>query len=821
MMINCTGLASCISKYPDMKTIKNNIRVAVKACMLLLLCTKTFAATYVVTNTNDSGAGSLRQAITDANANAGADMIQFLIPDLALPGQYFEGAVGARFAVIRLISALPVITDAVSIDGSTQPNSNTGVMPGRVVGADNIVQSAINYPDVYIIADVAGGYLRSTNTTTLARGYGNGININAVNVSIKGIAISGFGNTSTAASTAGLSGDICILRSAFVRIANISITECFISCDPLGVAPTQASNRRSLSAGIVLGGNNFNGVMSRNYIRNTGTYGIHFNGGVDHAAVGPSGANLPNRDWVIEGNHLIDISWNNSFVGPGGTVTSASGLVADAINIMHCSRLRINNNYIENVEQVGIDIGWNADSNYVSNNSITNFTKTYAGPVQCGIRSALSSKGDSIIKNRIFNNSSTEFRAGVWIDRSAPPLPTTGLTGYDNENHVVAQNQIYNNTGSGIVLSTFTPTTLVNNRNNKFSQNIIYDNTGLAIDLEFAGTAGPTAVSVNDDADSDAGTNNILNFPVIDSAIRTPTAIRIWGKVAAGATLEFFFTDGGANMHGGRLYPYGEAEYYIGTGVEGSGADLSATSGLSYNTDGNVASGNMNGFSFSFPLAALPPGVSPIVSATATISNNTSEMGPMVGTAGLLDNEVFAFSGRKISNISELKWEVNANALMHYFEVERSDDGIRFSNVGKVNYDHARVVAGQTTFRYNDTKPNGGANYYRIKTVYQTGKTEYSKTVVLLFSNALFSVTAGPNPFTNKVNIGFDESKTAAIYQFRLMDVSGRIITSTTYKSTKGYNTFEWANLNMPSGNLFVLEIISETGERWQKKLMH
>src|SRR5688572_23214049 len=38
------------------------------------------AATFTVTNTNDSGAGSLRQAILDANANPGQDMISFNIP---------------------------------------------------------------------------------------------------------------------------------------------------------------------------------------------------------------------------------------------------------------------------------------------------------------------------------------------------------------------------------------------------------------------------------------------------------------------------------------------------------------------------------------------------------------------------------------------------------------------------------------------------------------------------------------------------------------------------------------------------------------------
>src|SRR5690606_14746899 len=38
------------------------------------------AATFVVTNTGDAGAGSLRQAILDANANPGLDQIHFNIP---------------------------------------------------------------------------------------------------------------------------------------------------------------------------------------------------------------------------------------------------------------------------------------------------------------------------------------------------------------------------------------------------------------------------------------------------------------------------------------------------------------------------------------------------------------------------------------------------------------------------------------------------------------------------------------------------------------------------------------------------------------------
>ncbi|MBX9783461.1 MAG: T9SS type A sorting domain-containing protein [Chitinophagaceae bacterium] len=802
-----------------MKTILKTKTLAV-VLISLFTAGSLNAATYTVTNTNDAGIGSLRQAIIDANANAGPDIIVFNIPDLGLAGQYFEGAASARYAVIRLTDDLPVITGSVLIDGFTQSNTNTGVMAGMVVGVDNITQASINYPDIYIVPDISGGYVRSDSITTSSRGYGNGININATDVTLRGIAISGFGNTSTSATTAGLSGDICILRSSTLRLANILISDCFIACDPLGNAPAPASDRRSLGAAIVIGGNNYNGSILRNFIKNTGTYGIHFNGGVDHARVGPSFVNLPNANWIIEDNRLIDISWNNSFVGPGSIVTSTTGLVADAINTMHCSRLQINKNYISNVEQVGIDLGWNADSNYVSNNSITGFTKTYAGPVQCGIRAALSSIRDSIIKNRIFNNNGTAFKAGVWIDMSAPPPSTTGMSYYGNEFHLISQNHIYNNNSSGVVLSTYTPTTLVSNRYHKITQNLFYDNTGLGIDLNYTNVTGPTAVTVNDNNDTDAGTNNVLNFPIIDSVKRTPTSIRIWGKVAAGANLEFYFTDGGSNMHGGRLYSYGEAEYYIGSAQEGSLADLVTTTGLSYNIDGNVAINNMNGFSFLFPLSSLPPGLAPLVTATATISDNTSEFGPIVGPV-TLSNELFSFSGKKINTSSQLKWELATNSNIRSFEVEHAADGLNFNRIGVVE-NNSTYSSSLQVYEFKHEEPVSGLNYYRIKTLYLNGKTEYSSIINLNFNAMVFDVKAGPNPFTNKIMVGFYENKSSALYKLRLTEMTGKTIATVTYKSSKGYNNFEWTGFQLPlHSGVYIIEIISETGERRSSKLIH
>jgi len=94
--------------------MKKSLRLsAATLAVTLLVAYSALSNTYTVTTTADAGAGSLRQAILDANANAGADDIVFNIPG------------GAPWS-ITVSSALPNLTGPTVIDGTTQPGFVSG-----------------------------------------------------------------------------------------------------------------------------------------------------------------------------------------------------------------------------------------------------------------------------------------------------------------------------------------------------------------------------------------------------------------------------------------------------------------------------------------------------------------------------------------------------------------------------------------------------------------------------------------------------------------------------------------------------------------------
>lgn len=133
--------------------------------VIIFSAPKAHAATYTVTSTDDAGANTLRQAITDANGNAGADTINFNIA-------------GAGVHTITLASDLPEITETVTIDGTSQTGASCGTLVLSSLPADSNTAHTL-----LIEIDVAG-------VTSSA------ISIGATNVTIKGLVINGDGSAS-------------------------------------------------------------------------------------------------------------------------------------------------------------------------------------------------------------------------------------------------------------------------------------------------------------------------------------------------------------------------------------------------------------------------------------------------------------------------------------------------------------------------------------------------------------------------------------------------------------------------------------------------
>ena len=92
-------------------------------CLLCLSFIFSWADTFTVTSNADSGPGTLRGAITQANANGSSttDFIYFNIADISVTGR-----------TIALQSLLPDLVSNLVIDGSTQPGGKIGVSDAKI-----------------------------------------------------------------------------------------------------------------------------------------------------------------------------------------------------------------------------------------------------------------------------------------------------------------------------------------------------------------------------------------------------------------------------------------------------------------------------------------------------------------------------------------------------------------------------------------------------------------------------------------------------------------------------------------------------------------
>jgi hypothetical protein len=279
--------------------------------LVMLLATSAQAATLTVINTLDSGAGTLRQAIIDANTAAGVDTITFAIP-------------GSGLHTISPATNLPNITEGVIIDGYSQSGSSVNTL---ALGDNAVLQIEVNGASVSngtglnFNATVNGGEIKGLLMTK----WNNAILFNgATNVTVDG---NFFGTNAAGSSTSSPTAN----GSAFF-ILNTA------TGNTIGGAAAAARNLISggTTAGVTLGNSGTaNNVVQNNYIGTNaaGTaalpnvVGISFNG---------AGANTI-RGNVISGNTSgssfsagiqLENTTSNILVVGNKIGTSADGLTA-------------------------------------------------------------------------------------------------------------------------------------------------------------------------------------------------------------------------------------------------------------------------------------------------------------------------------------------------------------------------------------------------------------------------------------------------------------------------------------------------------------
>ncbi|MEK6409437.1 MAG: hypothetical protein AABN34_21140 [Acidobacteriota bacterium] len=248
------------------------------------------ATTFTVINTNDSGPGSLRQAILDANANPGLDTIDFNVP-------------GGGVHTITPGLQLPDILDPVTIDGATQPgfagtpiielNGNAIISAALVIraGGSTVRGLAINrFFEGILLTGIAGGNKIEGNligtdpSGTIAPGnLGFGVIANSSNNTIGG---------TTSASRNVFSGE-SFLGVSIVDSSGNQVQGNFIGTDITGTIRLGIASFAGVS--INASNNVVGGVVAgaRNIISGNGVRGVEING-----LVGTSSGNL------IQGNFI-------------------------------------------------------------------------------------------------------------------------------------------------------------------------------------------------------------------------------------------------------------------------------------------------------------------------------------------------------------------------------------------------------------------------------------------------------------------------------------------------------------------------------------
>lgn len=159
------------------------------------------------------------------------------------------------------------------------------------------------------------------------------------------------------------------------------------------------------------------------------------------------------------------------------------------------------------------------------------------------------------------------------------------------------------------------------------------------------------------------------------------------------------------------------------------------------------------------------------------------------------------FINTTAEGFSQLKWQTASEINNDYFEVERSMDGIYFSNVGQVK--GSGNQSGPTNYAFTDkTTKAGNTYYYRIKQVDYDGNEDHSIILSIDIKVEAITLSVEPNPVYDmlKVNLNSPSSDNLILEIFRM---DGSLVQMIEFNEGEISKSFDMTFLN---SGLYILK---------------
>lgn len=118
--------------------------------------------------------------------------------------------------------------------------------------------------------------------------------------------------------------------------------------------------------------------------------------------------------------------------------------------------------------------------------------------------------------------------------------------------------------------------------------------------------------------------------------------------------------------------------------------------------------------------------------------------------------ELSQFRAQQKQEAIVLQWKTDSETNTSHFELERSDDGRTWTNIGQLR--SKGYSQGQQFYAFLDEQPFNGKNYYRLNIVDFDGRQAYSPVLVFDFA-AEIVITVYPNPVKNQLYFQIDDKE--------------------------------------------------------------